>query len=1045
MDQFKKYNTYVGSLVFIIATTVYCMTIEPTASFWDCGEYIASAYKLQVGHPPGGPFFQLLGRMFSLFAFGDVTKVAMMINILSALCSSFTILFLFWSITHIGRKLQTTEAEVTQGNMLAILGSGIVGALAYTFSDSFWFSAVEGEVYAMSSLFTALMFWLVLKWEEHADDERSDKWILLIAYVIGLSIGVHLLSLLVIPAIGIVYYFKRYETTRNGLIAAFIISFIVLIVIQYGIIPGIIWLASKFELFFVNTVGLPFNSGIIVYTALIIGGIVAGLRWSKKVNNRIVHILLLSFSFILIGYSSYALIVIRSSANPPMDENNPEQVFSLLSYLQREQYGDRPLGYGQYYNAPLKTGVDSKTKKSRSYKDGSPVHSKNEKTGKYYVSDDRVQTIPQYNERFNTPFPRMYSSQATHIRAYKSVAEIKGKSVQITHPNGEREIKKKPTFWENLRFFRKYQIDHMYMRYFFWNFVGKQNDLQAGIPDPGKGNWITGIDFLDDSRLGPQGNLPSELANNKAKNKFYGLPLLLGIAGLIFLFGRSWKDGVAVFLLFFFTGLAIVIYLNQYPYQPRERDYAYVGSFYAFSIWIGLGVYWLFDVLKKYTNPVISSVAATVICLLLVPTIMAKEGWDDHDRSDTYTARDFAYNYLHSCAPNAILFTNGDNDTFPLWYLQDVEGIRTDVRVVNLSLLNTDWYIDQMKRRAYDSAPTPFSLTKDKYIQGTRDFLLYYDKKWKGYMDIDLVMEFIASDQRKHKLETRGGKWINYLPTKRIKIPVEREVVLSNGTVNPKDEHLMLDHIEWDIKKNHLTKNNMMIVDLLATNNWKRPVYFAITVGNSSYLNLQHYFQLEGLAYRLVPIKTNNPDGQLGRIDTDIMFDNMMNKFKWGNISDPNIYLNEQNLRMTMNFRSNFTRLAEALIAEGKIDKAIEVTDRCFELMPNESIPYNLFVMPLATIYYSVDQFDKGNDIVQILADKYEEELEYYFSLDVSDLKNEGQSMQYAMSIMQRLTKITEQYKQTEMHDMLQARFDRLEAVYMKRVNSINPNPQFPS
>ncbi|MCH7534301.1 MAG: DUF2723 domain-containing protein, partial [Bacteroidetes bacterium] len=634
MDQFKRLNTYVGWLVFAFATTVYCLTIEPTASFWDCGEYIASAYKLQVGHPPGGPFFQLLGRLFSLFAFGDVTQVAKMINILAALCSSFTILLLFWSITALGRKLVSLKEEMTTGNIYAIIGSGTVGALAYTFSDSFWFSAVEGEVYAMSSLFTALIFWLILKWEEHAGEDKADKWIILIAYVVGLSIGVHLLSLLAIPAAGMVYYFKKYETTRNGVIVAFIISFIVLFVIQYGIIPGIVWLASRFELIF-NKMGAPFNTGLVIYALLIIGGIVMSLKWTRENNYKVANTAILCFTFILIGYSSYALIVIRSSANPPMDENNPEHIFSLLSYLQREQYGDRPLLYGQYYNAPLD--------KVEPYLDGSPVYSKNKKTGKYYISDDRIATIPNFDRKFKTLFPRMYSSQSKHVRAYKSVANIKGRSIQIINDRGEPEIRKKPSFWENLKFFGKYQIGHMYVRYFMWNFVGRQNDLQAGVPTLDKGNFISGINFIDNARLGSQDNLPKELAENKAKNKFYYLPFLLGMLGVLVHFSKNWKDGMIISLLFFFTGLAVIIYLNQYPFQPRERDYAYVGSFYAFSIWIGLGVFGIFDIFRKYASPIVSSIGATAICLLLVPTIMAKEGWDDHDRSDTYTARDFAF------------------------------------------------------------------------------------------------------------------------------------------------------------------------------------------------------------------------------------------------------------------------------------------------------------------------------------------------------------------------------------------------------------------
>jgi len=867
---YRIINNVTGWIVFAISAFVYLSTIEPTASFWDCGEYIATAFKLQVGHPPGAPTFQLIGRVFSMFV--ESEYVGQMINAMSALASAFTILFLFWSITAIAKKIVIkTEKEFDKVNIHAVMLAGMVGALAYTFSDSFWFSAVEGEVYGMSSFFTAIVFWCILKWEENSEDPKSIKWIIFIAYLVGLSIGVHLLNLLAIPAIVFVYYFKNYKPSTKGIITALGISVVMLGAILYGIIPQIVNQAALFERTFVNTIGLPFNSGTIFFFIILIGGIVFGLYYTQIKQLALWNTILLSFAFLLIGYSTFFIIIIRSQADTPINENNPKDAVSLLAYLNREQYGDSPLFYGQYYNAPL----DARNP----YTDGTPVYRKDEKAGKYVITDDRKSSVPNYDPQFKTIFPRMYSSQRNHISGYNLWADIQGTPVKTRNNKGEFETIMKPTFGENLTFFFRYQLGFMYFRYFMWNFAGRQNDWHGQVGNVTDGNWLSGITFLDEIRLGSQ-NYPINMASNKAKNAFYLLPLILGILGLSYQYNKNPESAFVVFLLFFFTGIAIVIFLNNVPFQPRERDYAYVGSFYAFAMWIGLGVLPIFDFLRKKIPSELSLGLTAIACLVLVPGIMAKEGWDDHDRSDRYTARDFAKNYLNSCAPNAVIFTNGDNDTFPLWYVQEVEGFRTDVRVINMSLLNTDWYITQMKNKVYESDPVPFKMEEEKYIQGTRDYLPIMDKNIQGFSDIKAVYDFIISEKPETKVKTQGGKALDYIPTTKIFVSVDKEKVLANGTVPPELADKIVDRLEFTINKSYILKNEMMILDLLANNNWDRPIYFAITAGTDNYMNLQRYFQIEGLAYRLVPVLDDSKDrGQTGRVNSKIMYDNLMNKF----------------------------------------------------------------------------------------------------------------------------------------------------------------------
>lgn len=995
LSNFNKANTLTGWLVFAIATAVYIATIEPTASFWDCGEYIATAYKLEVGHPPGAPLFLLIANFFSNFAGGDVMEVAKWVNVLSALCSSFTILFLFWTITAFARKLVLKNNEsLNESNVLGILGAGAVGALAYTFSDSFWFSAVEGEVYAMSSFFTAAVFWAIMRWEREADEPGANRWLLLIAYLMGLSVGVHMLNLLCIPAIGMIYYFKKFKPTTKGFIIANLISVGVLGVIFKIIIPQAVSLAGKFELLFVNGLGMPFNSGTIVYFVLLIGGIVWGLIYTRKKNKPLWNTGILAVTFILIGYSTFMVLIIRSNANPPIDENNPEDAVGLLAYLNREQYGDWPILYGQYYNASL----DAR----EPYLDGNPIYVKDEAKGKYVISDDRKASVRNFEKKNSGFFPRMWSTDQKHITQYKQWAGISAAD------------KGKPSFGENLKYFFRFQIGHMYLRYFLWNFAGRQNDIQ-GHGNPTDGNWISGIPFLDEMRLGPQDNLPKKFADNKARNTYFMLPLLLGLFGLYFHYKRSQQDFYVTLQLFLLTGLAIIVYLNPYPLQPRERDYAYVGSFYAFAIWIGLGAFGLYEMLKKKAPAKMAAGGVTAVCLVLVPGIMAQQNWDDHDRSNRFTARDIAKNYLDSCEKNAILFTNGDNDTFPLWYVQEVEGYRTDVRIVNLSLLNTDWYIDQMKRKAYDSDAVPFSLTRDQYKQGTRDAVFYVDKGVKGRWMATDFMKWIASDNEQTKVSSRGSsKSYDFYPTKKIRVPVDKAKVLSNGTVDPADSAKVLDYIDWDFKKNTLYKRDLMIIDLIAHNNWERPIYFSITVGNSAsaFMHLTEHFELEGMAYKLVPIQYPMRGGnQFGHVDSQTMFNNMMNEFQWGNLNDRDVYLDETNRRMTWSIRNNFGRLAGQLVEEGRLDQAMQAADRALEIVHEDVIPFDYFVLPLAEVYYRGNNKAKAGEVILKVGETMRDELLYYAQFEGDEQRMIEQDIRQSMSIFNAAVQIARQYQ----------------------------------
>ncbi|MCF8307353.1 MAG: DUF2723 domain-containing protein [Ignavibacteriales bacterium] len=1098
MKTFRKYNLIIGWALFVISAVVYLLTMESTTSFWDTGEFITSSYKLEVGHPPGAPFFMILGRFFTLFA-SNVENISVSMNVLSALASAFTILFLFWTISHLAVKmLVKTEEEYTSGKILSIILASSVGALAYAFSDTFWFSAVEAEVYGTSSLFTAFVFWAILKWENTADEPQANKWIILIAYLMGLSIGVHLLNLLAIPAIVFVVYFRKYEVTRKGIIISILLSIILLGVMMYMLIPGIVMVGSWLELICVNSFGMPYHSGLILYSILLFSGIALAIYFTYKKKMVIWNTLVTVFAVIAIGYASYGVIIIRSNANTPLDESNPDTAFSLLRYLNREQYGDTPLFYGTYFNAPAIELID-----------GKPVYYKED--GKYIKV-----TPPDYkfHDDFKGFMPRMWSDQPHHVEKYLYWAKMqKSELYEVVRDQNGSPVRgsdgqyqfdtsqplEKPTFVQNMRFLVRYQIGFMYMRYFMWNFAGRQNDIQ-GNGELNNGNWISGINFIDNARLGPQDKLPDNLKNNRGMNKYYLLPLILGIFGMIFQYKRENQDFWVVVLLFLFTGLAIVAYLNQYPHQPRERDYAYAGSFYAFAIWIGLGVLGIINTISKEYKSVMAITGVGILSLVFVPGLMAAENWDDHDRSGRYTARDFAYNYLNSCEENAIIFTNGDNDTFPLWYIQEVEDVRTDVRVINLSYFTADWYIGQMSTRMYDSEPVKFSFNEREYRNSVRDYIqfadntlmlldekygankVYFEKEYadlysrfltlagksklpelapkdyeelqKGHelisfssfasaigkvsrqseqlgfntmeleslinsvesfakridvahMPLNDALKFLVSNNPRFK----DGRY--FFPGRKFVIEVDTAAVIAQGFLTPEQKESIVTEMRFELDgMRGLPKNSLMILDLInevSKDNWDRPVYFAITASKENFLDLEPYLHREGLGYRLLPATGANDDLFAGSVSTDKMYDNVMNKFRWGNIEDPHVYLDENNLRMLTNFRYTFASLANALVDDGKKDSALAVVDRCMELMPMERVGYNASIMPLIQIYYSLGEIEKANEISLDFAKMMDSELYYYedlmadkpekFSLSYNDYRFASRNLMSLFSI----------------------------------------------
>mgnify|MGYP004629599893 FL=1 len=1049
MKQFRLVDNILGWLAFLIAAFVYCSTIEPTASFWDCPEFITTGYKLEVGHPPGAPFFMLTANLFSQFA-SDPTQVARMVNTMNALLSATCIMFLFWSITHLTRKLLLKDwSELDTQKLIAIEASGMVGALIYTFSDTFWFSAVEGEVYAYSSAFTAVVFWLILKWEDHADEPHSDRWLVLITYMTGLSIGVHLLNLLCVPAIVLVYYYRKFPNANGkGSLIALGVSFAIVAAILYGVVPGIIKVGGWFELFFVNTLGCSFNTGEIVYIILLVATVIwaiyesftdksplrgnlsfvlsvgmlgipfYGFGWSAfvigvvvlaalfyvlKINRegkplisaRIKNTTLLSMLMLMIGYSTYAVIVIRSTANPPMDQNSPEDIFTLGSYLSRDQYGDRPLFYGQAYTSQLAFDRDgdycvpSKTK-------GAPVYQRKEKAtadekDSYFV----VSTKDKYNYAQNMLFPRMYDS--SHAQAYESwMGGVSGYNVDYDRC-GEPVQVKMPTQLENIKFFLSYQCNFMYWRYFMWNFAGRQNDLQ-GNGELEHGNWITGISFIDNLRLGDQSKLPDDLKNNKGHNVFYCLPLLLGLFGLFWqALGRGEK-GIrqfwVVFFLFFMTGLAIVIYLNQTPMQPRERDYAYAGSFYAFAIWCGMGVAAIIDLLQRYAKTGGKAVTAVVsAACLLVPIQMASQTWDDHDRSGRYTCRDFGQNYLMSLQDKGypIIFTNGDNDTFPLWYDQDTEGIRTDARVCNLSYLQTDWYIDQMVRPAYDSPSLPITWPRIDYCSGTNEYVEVHPELKAEVMRLyEEHPEQAKAQWGENPFELKNvlKYWVrskdndtHVIPTDTLYMTIDKDAVRKSGMMMAADT--IPDRMVISLKgKNALYKSDLMMLELIANSNWTRPIYVATTVGKENYMNLGDNFIQEGLASRISPFTTSAPNAK--DFDTEKTYNNVMKRFKFGGLDKPGLYLDETVMKMCYTHRKLMATLALQLINESKMDKAAKVLAYADKMIPEYNVPVNFMSggLDYAAAYAMVGNKAKAMHMLKAVADKAGQYAEWYLSLE---------------------------------------------------------------
>ncbi|MGC3978100.1 MAG: DUF2723 domain-containing protein [Paludibacteraceae bacterium] len=1073
MKKFKLLNNIFGWVAFAVAAVTYLTTIEPTGSFWDCGEFVSSANKLNVGHPPGAPFFMLMGKFSSLFA-SNTTHIAAMVNSFSALCSAFNILFLFWTITHIAKKtLLKSEEDYTLANIIGVLGAGMIGALVYTFSDTFWFSAVEGEVYAFSSLFTALVFWLMLKWESVEEKPGSDRWLILIAYLMGLSIGVHLLNLLAIPALVFIYYFKKFTPTIKGSIVTFLAGVAILGFTQYGIIPGFTTVAAQFELFFVNTLGMPFNSGMFIYLILMIAAIVWSIYESyvdknylrmtlsftlaatlvgipfigenlfigiiliaalsgffyykrKNVTARWLNTSMLMVTVMLIGYSTYAVIMIRSAANPTMDQNSPDNVFALKYYLNREQYGDRPLLFGATYNAPPKVVEDGNYMKLDITKKPlyapKPKTSPNEKD-KYIVAGYKMDV--KMSDDFMMLFPRMYSDESSHISGYKMWANIKGTPITYNDPySGQQKTEYKPTFGENIRFFVDYQVNFMYWRYLMWNFSGRQNDMQ-GSGEIEHGNWITGIGFIDNILVGNQQSLPSELKNNKGHNVYYMLPFLLGILGLFFLLntGKKGMEGFWVtLLLFLMTGLAIVVYLNQTPYQPRERDYAYAGSFYAFSLWIGLGVLGIIQLLNKFLSKNISAGVVTFACLG-VPILMAAQNWDDHDRSGRYTARDFGQNYLMSCKPNAIIFTNGDNDTFPLWYNQEVEGVRKDIRVCNLSYLQTDWYIDQMKRSAYESAALPISWTPEQYIQGTNDVVSAEDALQGKSLDMNTAFDFLLSKDPSTKMDGEG-----FFPAKQLYFPVNKEIVLKTGTVSPAKADSIVTEMFFNLDR-RMTKSSIMMFEMLRINQWKRPMYIATTVGDDYYpKSFNNYVESTGLANHIVPVKNSS---NKKNVNVEEMYDNIMNKFKFGGINNPKVYIDENIMRMCSTHRMLFADLVEALLQQGDTARAKKALAYSEKMIPAKTVPHNNYISTLlGQYYYQLGMYNEGNKILDTVAKSNVEYLNWYTQLTKSQQSTSMRNIEQNLALLNHILQLSDMAKQKTLFNKYYQHFERFATYY---------------
>ncbi|WP_026711168.1 DUF2723 domain-containing protein [Flavobacterium filum] len=1007
---FKKWNNILGWTTFLIALITFTLTVEPTLSFWDCGEYIATSAKLQVGHPPGAPLFQMMGAFFAMFA-PEASKVALMVNMMSVFSSAFTVLFLFWSLTILLKKVVSSFQNIGNYEGIAILGAAFVGAVGFTFTDSFWFNAVEAEVYAMASLFIAILFWLALRWEEEMHTPRGNKWLLLISLMTGLSFGVHFMALLTIPSIGLLYFFKNYKTvTIKSFIIANIVVVAILLFIFKMLLPLTMSLFGKTEVFMVNSIGLPFDSGTIFMTLILIAFFYFGLKYTKAKNLPQYNTLLLCVLFIFIGFSTWMMLPIRANANVVINENKPSDAREVLAYYNREQYPQNPLFYGPQFT-DMFAGLDP----DEPYLDKAPNYERDYKTGKYIITNNYINATQNSHGDHKTILPRMWSSDnaenymkftnlvnfkidpeyaheeelvdivAQFKQAYASGRLDDEDYITFLKSYGNYLIVEKPSSIDNLKFMFEYQFGYMYVRYLLWNFVGRQSDVQGKYDN--EGNWLSGINFIDEIFLGSQKNLPQDVLNNKGRNTYYFLPFILGIIGMLFHYKKDIKGFYVLFVLFLFTGIALKVYLNERPFEPRERDYALVGSFYVFAIWIGLGVYAFFDFIRKWLNPKIALPVVLGLTLLANPVLLANQNWDDHDRSNKYTALANAKGYLESCEPNAILFTIGDNDTFPLWYAQEIEGIRRDVRVVNTQLFMTDWHIDQMKAKAYDSEPLPISFDRNLYVGDKLDYVISNEitqNRW----ELKNFLDFIKSDDPNTLLETQSGQSIHFFPTTKIRIPVDKNAVIKNKVVNEKYYDSIVPFMDIEIKDRAIYKARIMMFDIIQNNNWKRPIYFTGgSFSDEDYLWMKEYLQLDGLTYKLVPIKTpidKESPMDMGQIDSDKMYDIVM-KWDWGNGERTDIYHDVETRRNSITYRTNLSRLMQQLILEEKNEKAEKVIELALTKMPIDYYGYYTMVEPFAGGYYSIGKTEKARELLQKLILKYQDQLNYFTHLKSSD------------------------------------------------------------
>lgn len=1009
MNNFKKQSLIWGWLAFAISAVVYLLTMEPTASLWDCSEFIATSYKLEVGHPPGAPLFMMLNRLFTMFA-SDVTKVAAMVNTASAIASALTIAFLFWTIAHLARRMwNKTEIELSSAQTFAIMGAAFVGSMAYAFTDTFWFSAVEGEVYAQSSLFTALVFWAILKWENIATEPHANRWLVLLAYLMGLSIGVHLLNLLAIPAIVFVYYYKLYPTrSKAGWWKAFGVSIAILAGALYVIIPGTIEIGAWFDRIAVNSFGMSVNSGLLIFFVGLLALLGYAIYYTHKKGKVLLNTIALCITVMLIGYSTYASVVIRSVENPPMNSNSPSDPYQLLSFLNRDQYGNRPLIKGQYYSAPPIDYI---------------------KENSYYYDSETKKYVPYeyiagyvFDPRFTTIFPRMYSEG--HAAEYERWANMSNpRKIKIS----ENKSVVMPSFADNLAYFFNYQVSFMYWRYFMWNFVGRQNDIQSQ-GEITQGNWLSGIKPIDALYLGPQEGLPNELANNKARNTYYFLPFLLGLAGLFYQLKHDRNNFTVVMWLFFMTGIAIILYLNQTPLQPRERDYAFAGSFYAFSIWIGLGVSALYDFAKRFIKEdKTRAVAATLVCLA-VPSILIAENWDDHSRAERYVARDFGANYLKTTLPGSIILPYGDNDTFPLWYNQEVEGVRTDVKIMNLSYLQSDWYTEQMTQRTYDAKGVDFTIPRNKYYRNNESIPIV--EVVKDYQPIMDVLNFIKNDSPTKKRITAqfDGQVTDFIPTRKIAIPVNKQNAIKSGIVAAKDSLLMVDTVYLTLKGNSLTRSDYMILDMIGTSDWSRPIYFTQPSVLDKFPEIKDYMQQDGLAYRLVPIKTKSEMLNMGRIDSDYLYNKFMNEFKYGNVEAENTYVDSfvgHTLNATQ-LHNTVARLASQLLNEGDTIRAIEVLDMITTKVPIKKVGYSYNTLPIIEAYYQAGQTEKADKLFAEFKNNVLDNLAYYTSFDDSKQSSISNELTQEFYYLNILYSIAEDYNRKIFTDELKSYIDAM-------------------